>query len=170
MSTYARIQNGTVAELFSPPTGVSITECFHPDLTWVECDGTPGVAPGWTYSLGVFAAPVAPKPTLAQQAQAMLSAGCQIASTGTPALNATYAVDSLSQMHVVAVETSIAAGKGLPGGGGTVNWPDVTGALHAFTAANFSDFAAALRDFVFALSAIVASNSGTLPAQPVTIA
>lgn len=170
MSTYARIQNGIVAELFAPPAGVTITECFHPDLTWIECDGTPGVAPGWTYSKGTFSAPAAPKPTLAQKAQAMLSAGCQIASTGTPALNGTYAVDSLSQMHVVAVETSIAAGKGLPGGASTVTWPDVTGAPHSFTATNFSNFAAALRDYVSALSAIAATDSGTLPAQPMTIA
>ena len=46
MATYARIQGGIVAELFTPPTGVAITACFAPGLTWVECDGTAGVAEG----------------------------------------------------------------------------------------------------------------------------
>lgn len=58
MSTYARIDNGTVAELFTPPDGVSITDCFHSGLTWVEA--TAGVAPGWTYNDTAFAAPPAP--------------------------------------------------------------------------------------------------------------
>ncbi len=59
MATYARIVNGVVMELFTPPAGIPITACFNAALTWVECDATPGVAQGWLYSGGVFSAPPA---------------------------------------------------------------------------------------------------------------
>ena len=58
MATMARIDNGTVAEILTadpfPP--------FHPDLVWVDCSAVAGVAEGWTYTGGVFAAPVVPSP------------------------------------------------------------------------------------------------------------
>lgn len=54
---YARIQDGVVAELFTPPTNVSIGQCFHPDLVWVEVPAGVVVVPGWTYAEGVFSPP-----------------------------------------------------------------------------------------------------------------
>lgn len=67
MKTYARIQEGHVAELFS--TDGDITEMFHPDLHWVEA--VAGVAEGDVYSHGVFSKPQPlPAPVVEQQLNA----------------------------------------------------------------------------------------------------
>jgi hypothetical protein len=108
-----------------------------------------------------------PLPT---QAQSALATGLQLTSTGTPALNGTYAVDPLSQHDIVAIETSLNAGKGFPGGATTFNYPDATGVMHSFSAANFTDFAAAVRDYVYALKSVIAGASTTIPAASTTIA
>jgi hypothetical protein len=55
MKTYARIQNGVVAEFIG--TNGDITEMFHPDLVWVPCDGVTGIAIGWHYAGKTFSAP-----------------------------------------------------------------------------------------------------------------
>lgn len=107
---------------------------------------------------------------LAEQAKAAMVGGLAIVSTATPALNGTYAVDRLSQMDVIAIETSLSAGKGFPGGAATFNYPDASGAMHSFSEANFTDFAAAVRDFVYGCNAVIAGSSTTLPASTVTIA
>ncbi|WP_118179734.1 hypothetical protein [Paraburkholderia phosphatilytica] len=107
---------------------------------------------------------------LAQQASALLAAGLAITSNGTPSLNGTYAVDQLSQMDIIAVETSLNAGKGFPGGVTAFNYPTEAGALNGFSEANFTDFAAAVRDFVYACKSVIAGQSTTLPANTVTIA
>jgi hypothetical protein len=107
---------------------------------------------------------------LIQSAQTALAAGISIVSSGTPALNATYAVDQLSQMDVIAIETSLNAGKGFPGGVTTFNYQDAGGVMHAFSESNFTDFAAAVRDYVYALKSVIAGSSSTLPAASVTIA
>lgn len=107
---------------------------------------------------------------LLQSAMLMLATGIAIVSTGTPALNGTYAVDQLSQMDVIAIETSLNAGKGFPGGATTFGYPDITGARHSFSEANFTDFAAAVRDFVYACKSVIAGQSTTLPTTTATIA
>jgi len=73
-------------------------------------------------------------------------------------------------MDVIAIETSLNAGKGFPGGAHTFGYPDVTGALHSFSEANFTDFAAAVRDFVYALKAVIVGQTTTLSAATATIA
>lgn len=70
MKTYARIDNGIVAELFS--TDGDITEMFHPDLVWVEVPDE-AVAVGWTYAAGKFDTPVVPVPTTGEL-KAMIAA------------------------------------------------------------------------------------------------
>jgi len=106
---------------------------------------------------------------LAAQAAAALAAGLTIISTGTPALNAAYAVDRLSQMDIIAIETSINAGKGFPNGAAQMDYPDAAGMLHAFTEANFTDFASAVRDFVYGCRSVIAGQSAQVPASSVTI-
>jgi hypothetical protein len=117
----------------------------------------------------VYAAHDPSKIPLSQQALSALAAGITISSTGTPTLDGTYACDQLSQMDIIAVETSISAGKGFPGGATTFNYPDVIGVMHSFTEANFTDFAAAVRDYVYALKSVIAGASTTLPAASTTI-
>ena len=56
MNTYARIQNGTVAELLR--TSQSIADLFHPGLAWVEVSDYPDVIPGWTFDGQHFSKPI----------------------------------------------------------------------------------------------------------------
>jgi hypothetical protein len=51
---YARIQDGTVAEIIE--CAGDITRRFHHSLVWVECSEL--VQEGWTHSDGWFAPPV----------------------------------------------------------------------------------------------------------------
>lgn len=70
---YARIQNGVVFELFAPPEGVPIEECFHADMDWVDItDVSPQPQPNWTYDGTNFARPVAPVIDMRPAAQAAL--------------------------------------------------------------------------------------------------
>lgn len=141
------------------------------DAQWQACIGQPG----WTIEDGALVAPIPltaaqlETQALLQSAQSALISGLALVSTGTPALNGTYAVDQLSQMDIIAIETSLSAGKGFPGGVTTFNYQDITGAMHAFSEANFTDFAAAVRDYVYALRSVIAGASPTLPATIVTI-
>lgn len=52
MNMWARIENGTVAEI----TGLDPAGRFHPSLQWVACDDQ--VRAGWGYDGEVFSAPV----------------------------------------------------------------------------------------------------------------
>ncbi len=115
---------------------------------------------------------VAPLPADALYA-AKLAAGVQIVSTATPALNGTYAIDLVTQQEITGVVTSIAAGRGLPLGAPVIPWPDAQGTPHSFTAPDFVNFAAAVRDYVFGLlqtrGALMAGQPAPWPAQPSTI-
>lgn len=101
------------------------------------------------------------------------AAGVAIVSTGTPALNGTYAIDPATLANIVGLSTGIAAGKPLPGGGSTFNYRDIVGSPHAFTAANFLNFAAAIESYVYgadqAIETLVNGGTAMPPSQPVTI-
>ncbi|WGS53593.1 hypothetical protein LFL96_21280 [Paraburkholderia sp. D15] len=173
MKTYARIDAAAVVEFFE--TDGDIADMFHPDLVWVDVTAaSPVPSLGWsateTNGKWTFAAAAAPVVTPQMAALAALAAGISIVSTGTPALNATYACDSLTQSDIVAIETSLNAGKGFPGGGGSFNYPDAAGVMHTFSESNFSNFAAAVRDYVYALKSVMSGASSTLPAASTTIA
>jgi hypothetical protein len=173
VSIFARIQDGIVAELFTPPAGVPIGACFHSALTWVDCTATPAVVPGWTYTGSVFAAPPAPPaPTLAQQASAMLGMGCQIVSACTPALDGTYSCSPATQQNMSSLYNLIqrAGGAAFPAGLTALPFPDAAGGVHIFpTVAGFLAFETAIGNYVLALGLIEVTGTGTLPTQPVTI-
>lgn len=173
MKTYARIEGNLVAELFS--TDGDISTMFHSGLIWVDVTATlPRPEQNWIATeTGVqwtFAAPSVPAPTPAQLASEALMAGLTITSTGTPSLNGTYACDALSQSDIIAIETSLNAGKGFPGASTTFNYPDASGVMHSFTATSFTDFAAAVRDFVYGCKSVISGASTALPASTATIA
>ena len=65
---YARIRQGEVAELFTPPAGVDLADCFHPDIAaaFVPVPAGEHPEPGWHYAAGVFSAPPAPDVTAAE--------------------------------------------------------------------------------------------------------
>lgn len=122
---------------------------------------TPGAAQYVSGTWSAYTPPVAP----AALASAAFAAGLAIVSTSTPALNGTYAIDQLSQMDIIAIETSLNAGKGFPGGSATFSYADMSGTFHSFTAGSFTDFAAAVRDYVYALKSAIAGASTTLPSS-----
>lgn len=111
---------------------------------------------------------------LAQWAPAAQSAGVQVTSTGTPALNGTYDIDDKSVAYITALSTGIAAGKPLPGGGTTFNYPDASNVMRAFSSADFLNFAAAVEGFIYnfeqSLLILLNGGSATMPTPALTIA
>jgi hypothetical protein len=80
MKTYARIDGGLVVELLA--TAGDIAAMFHPSLVWVDASAAEGVAPGWSYASGSFAAPAAPSLAAVQASRiATLRAACTTAIT-----------------------------------------------------------------------------------------
>jgi hypothetical protein len=76
MKTYARIQDGSVAELLT--TSGNIADMFNPGLIWVDVSAHPKVAGGWQFDGTNFTPPASPPPgttvpTIAQL-QAQLAA------------------------------------------------------------------------------------------------
>lgn len=86
MKTYARIQDGLVAELLN--TEGDVTSMFNAALVWVDVSANPDIAEGWRANGANFVPPSAPPPappvpTIAElQAQiAALSAQLSALST-----------------------------------------------------------------------------------------
>lgn len=74
MKTYARLQDGRVAETFSSAGGIG--EFFHPSLVWIDITASPQVQLGWRYDGEKFHSPeliVAPEAISLSQLQAELS-------------------------------------------------------------------------------------------------
>lgn len=174
MSTYAHVEDSIVVELFTPPDGVPIEECFHADLLWVDCSANPDVAPGWTATQirgdWTFAPPPdPPPPSLPQQATALLSAPVTVVCTSLGALDADYPNNDAVRSQIAATQTKINAGRSLPGGGSTFNWTDVDGNAHQWPAAQFTDFADLMADFVYGCTQVQQGHSTTLPSTTLTI-
>jgi hypothetical protein len=101
------------------------------------------------------------------------SAGVTITSAATPTLNGTYSIDGDMRSNATALCTGVALGKPLPGGGATINYPDMTGTMHAFAAADFVNFSLAIEQYIYefdqALAATIAGESAPLPPSNLTI-
>lgn len=82
MKTYARIQDGAVAELFA--TDADIALLFNPALVWQDVTGIPGVAEGWLHDGSAFAPPkpvaAPPAPSLAELQAQLQALAAQIAA------------------------------------------------------------------------------------------
>lgn len=104
-----------------------------------------------------------------QWTPAYLATGIVLTSTGNPALNGVYPLDAQSQAQITGIATSIAAGRGLPGGGSTFLYQD-----HPFSSADWLNFATACEGWVYdtfqALGEMVIAGSGSLPSTAVSIA
>ena len=172
MSIYARIDNNAVAELFTPPAGFAIADCFHSDLVWVDVTSvSPAPQPGWTYVGGAFAAPSAPPaPTLAQQASALQAAGLAINSTSAPVLNGTYDCGAETQSHIQAEVLAILVNNTFADGTTTLAWPDKSGTTHEFpSVVAFKTFALAIAGFVAGCAKVINGTSTELPAVTATL-
>lgn len=171
---WARVNaENVVAELAEFDSSLNVPELFSAGVgTWVNVSSiSPPPQQGWTYATpSAFAAPSVPSPTLSQAAQAALTAGLAIASTGTPALDATYALDPATYTRIIAVSVYIIKNDTFPNSASTFAWPDATGALHTFpSTTEFEDFATAVANYIAALDLIVLSDGGSLPPASATI-
>ena len=54
---YARIVNNKVNEVFTPPQGIDISECFHPDVVKQFVAVSDEVEAGWIFDGVNFAPP-----------------------------------------------------------------------------------------------------------------
>jgi len=83
MRTYARIQDGMVAELLR--TDGDITKMFNAALVWMDVSSQPDVAEGWrvageNFAPPVVALPLAPAPTIADLQAQVAALAAQLAA------------------------------------------------------------------------------------------
>ena len=180
MAAYWLVSNGVIAQSFATPPGFAITDCFAPGVTCAPQDATPGVAPGWT-ATEAFGAwsftppPAAPAPTAQQVAQAaygaLIAAGLNLTSTGTPALNGIFPIDAQAQSDIATESQFISTFTEFTNGG-TIGlpWQQLSGAVVTFpTTAAFLAFAKATGQTVAAAKLAVVQGSA-MPSAAVTIA
>ncbi|MDB5777622.1 MAG: hypothetical protein JWP38_3755 [Herbaspirillum sp.] len=117
-----------------------------------------------------------PQPTAAQvraaAAQAALTAGLAVTSTGTPAISGTYPLDALTQQEITSVIVFIQINGDFPGGTSTYPWDDISGTPRNFpNIAVFDEWATAIANYVAAIKLYGAGTPGSaLPAASITIA
>lgn len=186
MSTYARINGGTVAELFTPPVNVPITDCFHAGFTWIDVSTVvPAPQEGWTATQSgeawSFAQPSPPVLTPAQQANNLLAAGLTVTSTsGAWAATFPAATDATGTSIWTLVLSELAAltmssGTVFADGAETAQWPGTDQSnnpkLYALTPTQFQAFARALGAFVAVCRNVINGVPGSaLPPAEATIA
>jgi hypothetical protein len=116
--------------------------------------------------------PQPPSPTPAQQAAYAINAGIVLTSTGTPALNSTYATNAAAQQQLNAIMTYIIVNNAFPGGSTQLPWPDANMTLHTFPSViSFQAFATAIANFVSEVMIYANSNGviGSIPINTITI-
>lgn len=134
-----------------------------PALMLAKASDTAQIGDGWNGTAIVPQQVIPPHLTPEQEAALLVAAGLQIVSTGAPALNGTYAIGVESKANIDGIYAGIKNGDGLPGGGTTFNYRDVAGNAHTFDATSFSNFAKAVRDYLYSI------DQGTPQTLPITI-
>ena len=165
---FALIFNGSVIQIEAVQFEV------HPSLTWVAIPAGQTVEVGYGYANGEFVAPPAPPaPTLAQQAASALAAGLAITSTGTPAINGTYAIASgipFGREDIGTEAQFVSTFSEFTNGAQTLEWPLLNGTFVTFpSTASFMNFAKAAAQYYAAVKAVVAAGQGSFPSNQVTI-
>jgi hypothetical protein len=123
----------------------------------------------WAVENGALVDYVPPPPTLQDQASAMLTQPVTVVSAAVPAVNADYPIDPATRTQMTSIAATINAGLGLPGGGSTFNWADVNGNPHQWPQEQFTAFAGAVMNFVYACTQVVQGHSTTLPDTTLSI-
>lgn len=122
---------------------------------------------------GVPTLPAPIAPTLAQLATAAIAGGVTITSTGTPALNGTYAVASgvpFGREDIGTEAQFITTYSEFTNGTQTIEWPLMDGTFVTFpTTAAFLNFAKVAGQFYAACKSVAALGSGELPSATATI-
>lgn len=171
---YALIQNGLVSELYTPPSGFTLAQCFTPDVAVLFAEVPDGatVAPGYIYATGTFAPQPVASPTvltLAEQADALLGTGLAITSTGTHARDGQYAADPQTISFVNSEMIALASSKAFADGTTSIEWPDADGALHEFNTTEFAALATALGAFVSGVRKCIIGASGAVLPQATAV-
>jgi hypothetical protein len=110
-----------------------------------------------------------PEATPQSNFAAAIAAGLAITSTATPALNGVYTIDpSIVGVNINTIVNGINAGMGLPGGGDSFAYFDMSGTPHMFTQAQFLQFAKAIMNYVYALD-LYLWGAGAHPTGTATI-
>jgi len=122
-------------------------------------------------TLQPYVVPTPSGPTLEQQAATMLATniatGIVLTSTGTPALNGTYALDAVSQAQIFQIGLYANQFGTFPSGSTTQAYPDASGVPHNFTVVAFVAFLKAVASLVAAMTtqAGIMAHGGT-PSWP----
>ena len=107
-------------------------------------------------------------PTFASAPVAPVSVA--VVSASTPAISGTYSISAASVSNITAIIAGIAAGQGFPGGGSTLTYVDAGGVAHVFeTTPEFVAFAAAIRNYVYALQLNGLGDPTPLPPVPLQV-
>lgn len=170
MGIFAEIVSGAVSNV-----AVAAASSDLPAGTWVEIDAlnpVPGI--GWTYASGAFTAPTVTPPAVTPQSAyaAFLAAGAIVTSTGTPALNGTYAIDAETQISITTEAAFINAFSEFSNGT-TTNFPwqlaNGTKVVQFPNTTAFMNFTKAIATLV--TTAKLSMNAGltTMPSNAVTI-
>jgi hypothetical protein len=172
--TYARISGDQIVEIFTPPPNISIDDCFHQTLLWVDITGhTPDPQPGWSAvfqsGIWILTEPVVPTPTPAQQATSLLELSALVESTSDQTLNAAYPVGVEARMNVMAEMISLNVNGTFTNGETSVDWLDINSQIHTFDADHFRSYARVIGAYITALKQVAAGIGTTLPAQPLQI-
>jgi hypothetical protein len=174
MAVYAHVANGEIVEIFTPPNGIDISDCFHSSMTWVDITGrSPPPQVGWTAmqasGIWVMSPPAVASISPAQQAQGILGTSAQVVSISQPNLNGTYPIDAESRLNIMALMISIGTNKTFTDGSTVFNMLDIHGNPHAFDIDHFRSFATVIGDFVTALKMVSAGKTDDIPPQPLEI-
>ncbi|MFL9904228.1 hypothetical protein PQR71_39925 [Paraburkholderia fungorum] len=179
---YALVNNGTVVNViawdgaspYAPPSGETV----------VPVPGNAGI--GWSYASGMFSAPATPARTPDQLYTQALAAPvvvscasgatvCVVSNTGSftaPAIDGQTS-NATTQGNITSVETAIAAGRGLPGGGSSFVYFDPNGTSATFNQAQWNEFATAMMNYGYALqlahSQALAGQTPTWPSNQLTL-
>jgi len=177
MTTYMRVVNSVVVELYTPPAGMALEQCFSAGIAelFSPVPGGQTLQVGDTYSNGGAAPAAMPTPvlTLAQQALIAEQNGLTISLSGSMTLAATlFPTDDATQSNITAVITTINALGTFPGGADTYPMKDASGTWHTFTVPQYKAVAGAIAAYVSALDLIAAGNplgATALPSNSVAL-
>jgi hypothetical protein len=110
-----------------------------------------------------------PQGTPTGQTAQLLQGAINITCTSVPVLNGSYAIDDTSRSTITSIAAAINANLGLPGGGNTFEYADITGNAHAWPASQFIELAKAIMNYIYQVNLVVAGASTSIPSPNITI-
>jgi hypothetical protein len=155
MSLFALILNGTIVQVDAAIFPVAPALSWTTDISAIVPQPQVGWAATDTGGAWAFTAPPAPPaPSNAQLAAVelatQLAAGIVITSTSLPAVDGTYALDSVSTAQIYQIGLFGSQFGTFPSGGATQVYPDINSAPHIFTVPVFVAFLKAVAPLVSA--------------------